>query len=90
VLVKYGPGLVNVVQDMKACLDMGYMIRAGVASGVAPNKGIDDPDHFILVLGYDDGTGSQDYTTKFIFWDSDSARSTVAGGPPPAGTPGHG
>jgi hypothetical protein len=62
-----GPG-----GTMQRCLDAGYMIKAGVVSGFEHDKnlldGSVDPDHYVLIIGYDNESDG----TKYLFWDPDS------------------
>jgi hypothetical protein len=54
--------LAAAVTSLKKVLDAGHVVRAGVLSGIAGS--LSNPDHYILVIGYDDN--------DFVYWDTDS------------------
>ena len=78
-IVNYNDFLPRAVSKLKAVLDSGCVVRAGVLSGICDDKPDvacerksdphvvwkDCPEHWILILGHDGDT--------FVFWDSSGA-----------------
>jgi hypothetical protein len=63
-IVRYDKGLLAMnVDRVKRCLDAGYLVIAGVVSGVLSGD-LSHPEHYVLVIGYDGD--------EFVFWDADS------------------
>lgn len=67
-MVRYDPtALAGHVGVVRACLTAGYMVKAGVLSGIIAEKGLGDPDHYILIIGVDGD--------HFVAWDPDAVVS---------------
>jgi hypothetical protein len=67
-MVRYDPSaLAGHVGVVRACLTAGYMVKAGVLSGIIAEKGLGAPDHYILIIGVDGD--------HFVAWDPDAVVS---------------
>jgi hypothetical protein len=71
-VVQYKSDLAATVAKMRDAIDDGFLIKAGVLSGVCTGTGgacsdagcctVRDPDHWLLVFGHDGAN-------QFVFWD---------------------
>jgi hypothetical protein len=63
-LVAYAAQLPDAVAGARRALDLGYVVRVGVLSGLLADHGVAEPDHYILLIGWEGD--------DFAFWDPDS------------------
>lgn len=77
-LVRYDPAsLEKYVNDMKRALDGGYMVQAGVYSGAikSATRPLSNPEHYLLIVGYEEEILADKTAVHFVAWDPDSAVS---------------
>jgi hypothetical protein len=61
-LLRYSATLPSLVLQMKKALDAGYLLNTYLLSGWRADKPLKDPDHFVLIIGYEGD--------RFCYWDT--------------------
>ncbi|HFJ9279604.1 hypothetical protein AT278_29745 [Bacillus cereus] len=74
VIVYQAPAVFSILlPKIKMAIDAKCVVQCGVLSGVFAPSSFPNPEHYILIFGYDTFDGKD----VFLFWDPDAVRSNI-------------